>query len=178
MPRIGFIVVTLVFFAGCQAPPLGMGGATRVPPPPTGTVGNSYGNGYYEPAPRPDLGQGAAHWPASNFVPPADSTLPPSTPSYNRTADANARPALQPDDRLDWIDPTASAPGLTATNGPSQPLVSTPPRVRGFQNVRDRRDLYVPQELADYRNQNLPTSGVRQASGYSNWQPRYDDVRR
>lgn len=82
MPRTGYalIALALAMFAGCQAPgfdPLGLQGPQRVPPPPTGAVGNGYGSpgssgypgGYYEPVPQPNVGQGASNWPNSNYLP-------------------------------------------------------------------------------------------------------------
>lgn len=194
MPRTGLLLIALVVSIGCRAPgfdPLGLSGPSRVPPPPTGTVGNNDG-GYYESAPRPNLGQGAANWPASNFVPTSqfavnsDASVDSSNgtvPKIATTTGTGSRPTLQPSDKLDWIDPIEGSqsgmPRLLPPPGQTQPLASTQPRIRGFQNVRDRRDLNIPWQLADLRrNDTARTSGVRPASANSNWQPRYDDVRR
>ena len=197
MPRIGLTLIALIVFAGCRAPgfdPLGLTGPDRVPPPPTGAVGGygGYGgndSGYYGPVPRPNVGQGAANWPASNFVPASqfaqdnNSTIPGRAaidPPVANSMTADSRPSLQTSSQLNWVDPLESqtAPGLRPSTGPMQPLVSAPPRVRGFRAVAGRRDLYIPEELAHLRSDVIVGNGVRQASATSNWQQRYDDVRR
>ena len=71
MLRMGVGLLFLAVLVGCRAPgfdPLGLSGPTRVPPPPTGTIGD-LSNGYYEPVPKPSLNQGAANWPATDFAP-------------------------------------------------------------------------------------------------------------
>lgn len=210
MLRMGVGLLFIAVLVGCRAPgfdPLGLSGPTRVPPPPTGTIGD-LSNGYYEPVPKPSLNQGAANWPATDFAPvrslesaPTRTTAPISSPvasqrelaslASNRAADT--RPSLQPNGDLNWIDPAARygqssygttseaydaaggrayAPRLLPAPGVTQPIVSSPPRIRGFQNA-GRQDLYIPPELAQFRS-----DGVRQASVNSQWLPRYDDIRR
>jgi len=213
---MGVTLIALIALVGCRAPgfdPLGLNGPTRVPPPPTGTIGDR-SNGYYEPAPRPSLNQGAASWPETNYAPAQESGMAsrvsppvalrndlPSFASNDRAADT--KPSLQPNSVLNWLDPAprqspygapsyepASSYGLSTSNGyvadngrayaprllpapgATQPLVSAPPRIRGFSSA-GRQDLYIPPELAQFRS-----DGVRQASVNSQWQPRYDDMRR
>lgn len=198
MGRIPFFILFLSAFSGCQGvPPLNFTGATRVPPPPTGAVGDQGygGSGYYEPVPRPQVGQGASNWPVENWpaenrqrfaeVPDSQdafgaapsTTIPPSQANLN-----SGNPSAS------WVDPLAPSgdftpdrlpAGLSPSNGPGVPLVATPPRIRGFHQSPQRRAVSVPQELAQLQNPAFGSStAVRQASGYSNWQPRYDDIRR
>lgn len=212
MFRMGVALLALIALVGCRAPgfdPLGLSGPTRVPPPPTGTIGD-LSNGYYAPVPRPALNTGAANWPTTDFAPARDSGIAagisspvasrsqlPSVASNDRAADT--KPSLQPNDGLNWLDPAARygqstyeqspygasgsngyvadrgrayAPRLLPAPGATQPIVSAPPRIRGFPNT-GRQNLYVPPELAQFRS-----DGVRQASVNSQWQPRYDDMRR
>ena len=60
-------------------------------------------------------------------------------------------------------------PGFLPNPGSVSPL-----RVRGFSPSYDRREVIVAPQLAEF----LDNGVVRQASATSNWQPRYDDVKR
>lgn len=65
------------------------------------------------------------------------------------------------------------APRLLPQTGPVAPLASQPVRIRSFPNSYSSQPLGIPVELAQFQN-----NGVRQASATSDWQRRYDDVRR
>lgn len=123
---------------------------------------------------------------------------PAARPQRRVTPQSPTPGGLAQNDRLTWRDPntngipgplpsyselssgeptvgTVFAPRLLPRTGPVSPIVSSPPRVRGFSNSYGRQDIHIPAELAEFQHSN----GVRQASTVSsNWQPRYDDVRR
>ena len=180
MPRNGLFLLLLFALTGCQA--FGWGPPHRVPPPPTGAVqGSSPGNqgyynqGYYDTAPRPQAGQGASNWPNSQFLPAANVAESSSSPQRM----ASATPAAASQAQLEWLDPSVGsgvAPNRLNSPGPTEPLVAGAPRIR-FPNSAPQRPVTVPAELANLRNPRMP-EGVRQATAYSNWQSRYEDVRR
>ena len=198
------LTISFVLLVGCQSAdyaPLTLGGPTRVPPPPTGVVGQQPSDfNFPRPSAPPNMG---------GYLSPRDSGQYWDTeqrgqtvvPAAHETTDAID--SLQRSDELSWgraedrlrgssYRDIAAAPvvgtganlpyGDTGTRqlaatGPTEPLVTAPPRVRGFSNTGGRQNISVPSELAR-SNEPLaqPSSdgtGVWQAN-----QPRYDDMRR
>lgn len=235
MDRLVLLVFAFVAQVGCQAPGAGFSpfGAqqTRVPPPPTGVIGD--GGNYYSPSPNsgayipPQQHPGEQitnvgpwrYWESADTASRNNSLSRSTQMSPSSASDRQARtrgtsrstpsPAapytaspsgLTKNDRLAWQHPFANsaptysefiehdapvavarspvgsgyAPRYLPQTGPTRPLVSAPVRVRGFTGTPARQSVAITPELAQFQY-----NGVRQANATSsNWQTRYDDIRR
>ena len=184
---------------------LALGRQTRVPPPPTGAVGRERESSFRGAAPQLNdqsqtfseehYGTASDYWNSTAYdrEPAAHAMSPPRSDMRidDRVSD------LTPMERSYWLDPTTSGvrepiptysefaasessvggrvPGLLP-GGPAAPRSSSGQRVRprAFPSSVGRQEIGIPAELAEFRS-----GGIRQASAASsNWEQRYEDVRR
>ncbi len=152
MDRLVLLVVACLAQVGCQTQtydftPFSIGRQTRVPPPPTGAVGNSQNIRFPTPAPPPAnagayLAPDASYGPGRYWETAADPAIDAARQNRLQRDAVDARslastqppaasnpPALRPNDRLSWRDPgnnnTLAAPVPSYREFAAEPVVGT-----------------------------------------------------
>lgn len=152
MDRLVLLVVACLAQVGCQTQtydftPFSIGRQTRVPPPPTGAVGNSQNIRFPTPAPPPAnagayLAPDASYGTGRYWETAADPAIDAARQNRLQRDAVDARslastqppaasnpPALRPNDRLSWRDPgnnnTLGAPVPSYREFAAEPIVGT-----------------------------------------------------